>query len=244
MWRSLGLLPHLQWVSCRRLAYLWTTPHPPPPDSPEALRRRRMPRLLVRLLGIGRASCVFPGVSGGLGGWANLQTCGWGGGVSRDLFKHGTTRRRSQINRRLDGSQGRTWEGCDGCSLYGKVNVTPVRWLKFMTLGGGGEVGGGAQGVQTGEGFRTLPQPLTLRQFGCFLLRLPPSGCYRRRIRRSRGGVFLVCAWLWGKWVVCSSAACGDLSYCSVELVLKMVKENKKKTPTSSNETFRFGQFT
>lgn len=44
--------------------------------------------------------------------------------------------------------------------------------------------------------------------------------------------------------VVSSSTACRDLSWFSVELILTMVEENKKKTPTSSNEKFCFVQLT
>lgn len=35
--------------------------------------------MLTRLLGIGSASCVFPGVPEGWGGGVNLQARGWGG---------------------------------------------------------------------------------------------------------------------------------------------------------------------
>lgn len=71
-----------------------------------------MLRLLTRLLGIGSASCVFPGVPEGLGEGGGGLTFkpggeGWGG-APRDLLKRGTTLRRSRIERRLDGSQGRT----------------------------------------------------------------------------------------------------------------------------------------
>lgn len=97
----------------------------------------RMLWLLVRSLRYLGCSAVISGMSGLLL-WLQCSICRW---APRDLPhgwlftptpQQGTTLCQPKLtSSRIDHRS--HMRGCDGCSLYEKVNVMLVRWLKFMT---------------------------------------------------------------------------------------------------------------